>query len=94
VRIEGIIWLEEIVEKLWKKHHVAEAEVEEVLESRPRFRFVEKGHRPGEDVYGALGRTDAGRFLIVFFVYRKDANALIVSARDMSRSERKRYEKK
>ena len=93
MRIEGIIWLEEIVDKLWKKHHVDEVEVEEVLQSRPRFRFVEKGHRPDEDVYVALGRTGAGRYLIVFFVYRKDAHALIISARDMSTSERKRYEK-
>lgn len=94
MRIDGIIWLEEIVDKLWRKHHVGEAEVEEVLQSRPRFRFVENGHRPGEDVYAALGRTDAGRYLIVFFVYRIDAHALIISARDMSPSERKRYERK
>jgi uncharacterized protein len=94
VRIEGIIWLEEIVDKLWRKHQVADAEVEEVLQSGPRFRFVENGNRPDEDVYAALGRTDAGRYLIVFFIYRKDAHALIISARDMSTSERKRYEKK
>jgi len=94
VRIEGVIWTEDIVEKLWRKHQVAEAEVEEVLQNRPRFRFVEKGHRAGENVYAALGRTDAGRLLIVFFVYKEDAHALIISARDMTPTERKRYERK
>ncbi|HYU32221.1 MAG TPA: BrnT family toxin [Thermoanaerobaculia bacterium] len=94
MRIEGIIWIEDIVDKLWRKHRVAEVEVEEVLQNRPRFRFVEKGHRAGEDVYAALGRTDAGRLLIVFFIYKEDAHALIVSAREMTSTERERYERK
>jgi uncharacterized DUF497 family protein len=45
-------------------------------------------------VYSALGQTDAGRYLIVFFVYKKTRQALIVSARDMTNAERNRYEKK
>jgi uncharacterized DUF497 family protein len=69
VRIKDLIWLEEIVEKLWIKHHVDVAEVREVLVGRPRFRFVEKGHRRGENLFAALGRTDAGRYLTVFFVF-------------------------
>lgn len=92
MRIKDLIWLEEIVEKLWVKHRVSMGEVLEVLESRPRFRFVEKGHRRGEDLYAALGRTHAGRYLTVFFVLKEDRQALVVSARDMSASERKRYE--
>jgi len=92
LRIKELIWLEEIVEKLWVKHQVGIAEVRDVLESRPRFRFVEKGHRRGEDLYVALGRTDAGRYLTVFFVLKGDGQALVVSARDMTASERKRHE--
>jgi len=71
-----------------------EHEVKEVVESQPRFFFVEKGHRRGENVYTALGRSDAGRYLAVFFIYTKDQRALILSARDMSDAERKRYERK
>lgn len=53
---------------------------------------MESGNRRGEDVYSAWGRTDAGRYLIVFFV-RKSANtALVLSARDMDERERQRYE--
>jgi len=57
-----IIWLEDIVEKLEKKHRFRENEVIEVLENKPKFRFVEKGHRKGENVYAALGQTYEGRF--------------------------------
>ena len=34
----------------------------------------------------------SGRYLMVFFVYKTDKLALILSARDMTKSERKRYE--
>lgn len=94
MRIKDLIWLEEIVEKLWVKHHVDVVEVREVLEGRPRFRFVEKGHRRGENLYAALGRTDAGRYLTVFFVLKDNGQALVVSARDMSAADRKRYEQR
>lgn len=94
MRIEGIIWLDEIEEKLYQKHNVIPSEVTEALDNRPQFRFVEKGHRVGENVYLALARSDAGRYLIVFFVYKSDRRALILSARDMTRSERRQYERK
>lgn len=70
MNIDGFIWLEIIVEKLWQKHHVTESEVEEIFDSSPYFRFVEKGYREGENVYAALGQTDGGRYLIVFFVFK------------------------
>jgi hypothetical protein len=66
MRIEEVLWLEEIVEKLWRKHHVEPEEVEEALAGRPKIRHLEEGHQPGEDLYLALGRTDAGRYLSVF----------------------------
>ena len=94
MRISGLIWLEEIVEKIKRKHNVSQDEVREVFRNSRHFRFVEKGHYPGENVYSALGQTDAGRYLIVFFVYKKNRQALIVSARDMTDAERNRYEKK
>ncbi len=94
MKIGGIIWLQEIVEKIKFKHGVSQEEVREVLRNSSHFRFVEKGHRSGENVYSALAQTDAGRYLIVFFVRKRTGQALIVSARDMTASERKRYEKK
>jgi uncharacterized protein len=93
LKIKGIIWLSEISEKLEVKHHVELQEVKEVLNGNPIFRYVEKGHRRGENVYAALGQTDAGRYLIAFFVHKTDHRALILSARDMTPAERTRYEK-
>jgi uncharacterized DUF497 family protein len=58
------------------------------------FRFVEKGYRQGENVYAALGRTKAGRYLVAFFIHKPDQRILILTARDMTIAERRRYEKK
>jgi uncharacterized protein len=69
-------------------------EAEDVFFNRPQYRFVGSGHRPGEDVYSAAGQTDAGRYLIVFFIHKADNTALVLSARDMDRRERRRYERK
>ena len=46
-----------------------------------------------EDVYLALGRSEAGRYLAVIFIM-KNNNALILSARDMAKKERKQYGRK
>jgi hypothetical protein len=45
----------------------------------------------GEDVYRALGQTDAGRYLVVFFIHKLTREALILSARDMDHKERRSY---
>ena len=92
MKIKGIIWLDEVIEKLGRKHNVQQNEVREVLASRPHFRFIEKGHRIDENIYAAMGQTDGGRYLIVFFAYKKDRRALILSARNMTLAERRRYD--
>ncbi len=94
MKIDGVIWLRDIVDKLAWKHGVDTFEVKEMLENGPKIRFVQKGERKGEDVYLALGQTYAGRYLAVFFVYKKTKEALILSARDMANKERKQYGKK
>jgi uncharacterized DUF497 family protein len=91
LEISRIVWLEDIVEKLVWKHGVEEHEVIEVLENKPHFQRKEEGFKPGEDVYAAFGRTNTDRLLSVFFVYTRDARAIIVSARDMSEKERRKY---
>ncbi len=48
----------------------------------------------GEDLYVAFGNTNAGRHLTVLFVKKKNSRSLVISARDMSKKERKRYGKK
>ena len=99
MRLDGFLWLEGIIEKLAVKHSVEPWEVEEVFANSPRIRFRHKGNRQGEDVYIALGQTDAGRYLFVVFIHkprtqdRLSSQALVVSARDMEQKERKRYDR-
>ncbi len=94
MKIEGILWLKEVVDKLARKHRVRTAEVEQAFSNRPKFYFVQRGERKGEDVYLALGQSAAGRYLAVLFIYKRTKEALVLSARDMARKERKLYEKK
>lgn len=65
-----------------------------MLAGRTRFRFVENGEREGEDVYMALGQTDAGRYLAVLFIHKVTGEALVLSARDMARKGRRQYGRK
>jgi uncharacterized DUF497 family protein len=91
MQIEEIIWLEDVEDKIIRKHRVWPEEAEDVLVGDPHMRFMERGHRPGEDLYAAFGQTTGGRYLVVFFL-RKPANtALIVTARDMTDREIKSY---
>ena len=83
--IDDFVWLTEIATKVAAKHRVTLDEAEEVFLNNPRYRFVESGHRIGEN---------AGRYLIVFFIYKGDNTALILSARDMDTAERRRHERK
>ncbi len=94
MKIEGIIWLRDIVDKLASKHQVKTDEVEEVFSSRPKIRFMEKGERENEDVYMALGQTGSGRYLAVLFIHKRTNEALVLSARNMEQKERKHYGKK
>lgn len=89
--IEHVILLPGFEEKLIIKHHVYRNEVKHVLLNQPFVKFIEKWRSPGEDVYTAHGQTESGRYLIVFFVFKRNRHALVISARDMDDKERKQY---
>jgi uncharacterized DUF497 family protein len=92
--ISDLIWLPKFIDKLETKHNVTAEEVQQVLFGDPLYRKAQKGLVPGEDVYSALGQTDAGRCLVVFFIYKQTREALIISARDMDGKERRQYERR
>jgi uncharacterized DUF497 family protein len=94
MRINGIIWLRNVIDKLLWKHNVTTEEVEEIFDRRPRYRYIETGDIQGEDLYAAMAQTEAGRYLTVYFVHKLTGEALIISARDMTKLERKSYGKK
>jgi hypothetical protein len=93
MKLNGVVWLRNVVDKLAWKHNITINEVEEALKAATRFRFIEKGDVEGEPLYAAVGRTEAGRFLLVFFVRKTSGEALIISARDATKKERRIYGK-
>jgi len=92
--IDDIIWLDAIIEKIIWKHQVLTSEVEEVLAGQCRIFKKESGKVEGEHLYNASGKTKGGRYLSIFFIRKLNNKALIITARDMNKNERKRYEKK
>lgn len=91
MKIDEIIWLQKVVDKLETKHHIFQEEVEQVFANNPQYRFLEKGKVEGEHVYSD---TDIGRYVTVIFILKFKNCALIISARDMDKKERKQYGKK
>ncbi|MBA4125214.1 MAG: BrnT family toxin [Acidobacteria bacterium] len=93
MQLNEVIWKDYFVDKIKVKHGVSTDEVEEVLFSKPHVRRAQKGLVKGEDLYAAYGQTDSGRYLIVFFIRKEGAAALPISARDMTDSEEKYYDR-
>ncbi|HRI56565.1 MAG TPA: BrnT family toxin [Anaerolineae bacterium] len=91
MHIIDILWLPDIIEKLDAKHNVQPYEVEEIFMGQPNFRRIERGKIHGENLYTALGQTEAGRYLIVYFIRKPGGVALVISARDMDPRERRQY---
>jgi hypothetical protein len=87
----GFQWDEGNAEKNWIKHKVSRGETEQVSFNRPLV--VVEGEQRTESLprYYALGQTDAGRRPFIVFTTR-DSLIRVISARPMSRRERRIYE--
>lgn len=94
MQIYEVIWKEQFVVKIQTKHQITLEEVEEVLFSKAIFRKAERGRIKGEDLYTAHGKTEAGKYLVIFFIYKLNKAALPITARQMTLSERRYYEKR
>ncbi len=91
--VEGFEWDEHNLYKNERKHNVHYTEVEELFFNRPLVVGDDHKHSQSEKRYYVLGRTDAGRKLFVVFTIRNN-KIRVISARDMSRKERRIYEQK
>jgi hypothetical protein len=60
MKINGVIWLRNVIDKILWKHHVTTDEVEEVFSRSAHHRFLEKGN-----VEGTCTRLWAGPKLAV-----------------------------
>lgn len=88
----GFQWDAGNSDKNWERHGVTQGETEQVFFNRP-VRVAPAKDVQQEARYAALGQSSAGRLLTVVFTIR---GTLIrpISARDMSRGERRLYELK
>ncbi len=92
-RIVGFQWDRGNARKSVDKHGVSQAEAEQVFAHAPLLIAKDVDHSQFELRFHALGATTAGRPLHVTFTLRADNTLIrVISARDMSRKERTRYE--
>lgn len=87
----GFDWDEGNVLKNWVKHRVTAAECEQIFFNRPLVVAEDIGHSQAEGRMYALGQTDGGKLLLVVFTFRRNL-IRVISARGMSKKERKEYE--
>jgi uncharacterized DUF497 family protein len=86
--IKELIWPQDRAEHI-AAHGVQRDEVEEVCFGNP---LVLRGKTEGANpVYYVLGRTEAGRYLFCVVIQFPDGTGYPVTARAMTDSERKRF---
>jgi uncharacterized DUF497 family protein len=92
-RIAGFEWDDGNARKNIDKPAVAQAEAEQIFNCE-RLLITDDGRHSGtESRYQALGETLDGRRLHVTFTLRHDGTLIrVISARNMNRKERVRYE--
>ncbi len=88
---EGFDWDKGNELKNWEGHGVKKTEAEQVFFNQPLVVF-DTYSQNDSNRFLALGKTNEGRFLTVIFTVRKKKLIRVISARDMSRKERKAYE--
>lgn len=86
----GFEWDAGNVDKSWERQQVSAVECEQVFFQRPVLIAPDSRHSRGEPRYAALGRTASGRLLTIVFTVRED-RVRVISARPMSRRERRAY---
>lgn len=92
-RIIGFQWNEGNEKKSYDKHGVSKVESEQIFYDDQLKVLEDLKHSRSEYRFHALGMTDQGRRLHVTFTLREDDTMIrVISARDMSRKERRFYE--
>jgi uncharacterized DUF497 family protein len=88
---DGFQWDAGNRNKNYEKHGVTIEEIEEVFLNSPLFFFEDVKHSTFEKRTLSLGKTFEERSLSITFTTR-DGRIRVISARDMSKKERKTYE--
>jgi uncharacterized DUF497 family protein len=91
-RATAFEWDSGNAEKHWISHQVTVSECEQVFFNRPIIAAEDLVHSRHEPRLFVLGHTDADRRLFIALTIRGD-RIRVISARDMSRRERRRYDR-
>ncbi len=84
-----ILWTEDSETHIWERHKVTPKEVEQALNTRPRY--VTRGRGGTELIYGTTGD---GRYLLVVMAEALDGRDCVVTARDLDNDERRTFRRK
>ncbi|MBF8276776.1 MAG: hypothetical protein HW390_1849 [Candidatus Brocadiaceae bacterium] len=90
--ISGFEWDKGNITKNWERHGVAHTECEEVFFNNPLIVKNDVTHSITEVCYYVLGKSNSHRRLFLVFTVR-NTKIRVISARDMSKEERKIYAK-
>ena len=89
-KFDGFDWDEANQDKNWRKRRVYFRECEEIFSHTPLLVTINRSHSVKEIRWQALGKTEQSRLLFLVFTIRNN-KLRVISARDMSRKERKIY---
>jgi uncharacterized DUF497 family protein len=91
--VQGFQWDGGNSRKSADKHNVSQGEAEQIFFNLPILQADDPHHSETEARFRALGQTDERRLLHVTFTLRGQGRLIrVISARDMNRKERQRYE--
>ena len=86
----GFDWNKGNIDKNWLNHKVSPSECEQIFFNQPIVIQDDIIHSKTEMRFYALGQTDMKRFLFIAFTLGNNL-IRVISARDMSRTERRVY---
>ncbi|MCP4425844.1 MAG: BrnT family toxin [Chloroflexi bacterium] len=81
-------WWDEINIEHIANHGVEPYEAEEVIDDNPRIL------KAGQDKYAAYGQADSGRYLPVVFALKSENRIRVITARNLTTSEKKRLRRR
>lgn len=87
----GFEWDDHNTEKIRVRHAVAPSECEQAFFNLPLVIGDDARHSETENRFYTLGKTDVNRLLFLVFTVRED-KIRVISARNMSRKERRIYQ--
>lgn len=90
---KGFEWDEGNLDKNWIRHQVSKHECDVAFFNLPILISQDIKHSGQENRYYTLGQTDTKRNLFISFAVR-GSKIRVISARDMSKKERRAYEQK